>query len=74
MASALPIVKEMILKLVESGSKIPAWVLTSFNDPYVKLVKKTNNVKELRSGLKQLEYGDGGDLEEEAFRGAIPGI
>ena len=59
---------------MESGSKIPAWVLTSFNDPYVKLVKKTNNVKELRSGLKQLEYGDGGDLEEEAFRGAIPGI
>ena len=49
-------------------------MLTSFNDPDVKLVKKTNNVKELRSGLKQLEYGDGGDLEEEAFRGAIPGI
>ena len=74
MAKALPTIKKLISKLVESRSKIPTWVLTSFNDPDVKLVKKTNNVKELRSGLKQLKYGGGGDLDEEAFRGAIPGI
>ena len=79
MAKALPLVKEMILKLIESRSKIPTWVLTSFNDPIVKLVKKTNDVEELRSGLNQLRYGGGGDLEEQAFRGAIyleykPGI
>ena len=74
MAKALPLVKEMILKLVESGSKIPTWVLTSFNDPAVSLLKKTNKVKELRSGLSKLEYGGGGDLEEEAFQGTILGI
>ena len=74
MAKALPTIKKLISKLVESRSKIPTWVLTSFNDPDVKLVKKTNNVKELRSGLKQLKYGGGGDLDEEAFRGALPGI
>ena len=74
MAKALPLVKEMILKLVESRSKIPTWVLTSFNDPAVSLLKKTNKVKELRSGLSKLEYGGGGDLEEEAFQGRMLGI
>ena len=79
MAKALPMVKEMVSKLIESSSKIPTWVLTSFNDPDVKLRKKTNNVEKLRSGLNQLRYGGGGDLEEQAFRGAIylefkPGI
>ena len=57
MAKALPMVKEMILKLVESRSKIPTWVLTSFNDPDVSLVKKTNEVEDLKSGLGQLKYG-----------------
>ena len=79
MAKALPMVKEMISKLIESSSKIPTWVLTSFNDPVVKFRKKTNDVKELRSGLNRLKYGGGEDLEEQAFRGAIyldfePGI
>ena len=75
MAKALPMVKEMILKLIESGSKIPTWVLTSFNDkpknPVAKLRGKTKDVKELRSGLNQLRYGGGGDLEEQAFRGGV---
>ena len=71
MAKALPRVKEMISKLIKSRSKIPTWVLTSFNDPKVELVKKTNDVKELRSALNQLKYGGGGDQEEQAFRGAI---
>ena len=79
MAKALPMVKEMVSKLIESSSEIPTWVLTSFNDPNVKLRKKTTNVEKLRSGLNQLRYGGGGDLEEQAFRGAIyleykPGI
>ena len=64
-------VKKMISKLIETSSKIPNWVLTSFNDPLVKLVKKTTNVEELRSGLDQLRFGGGGDLEEQAFQGAI---
>lgn len=64
-------VKKMISKLIESSSKIPNWVLTSFNDPLVKLVKKTKYVEELRSGLDQLRFGGGGDLEEQAFQGSI---
>ena len=64
-------VKQMISKIIESRSKIPTWVLTSFNDPNVKLRKKTNNVEKLRSGLNQLRYGGGGDLEEQAFRGGV---
>ena len=64
-------VKKMILKLIETSSKIPTWVLTGFNDPLVKLVKKTKDVEELRSGLDQLRFGGGGDLEEQAFQGAI---
>ena len=71
MASALPMVKEMITKLIESRSKIPTWVLTSFNDPLVKFRIKTNDVKELRSGLNQLRYGGGGNLDEQAFEGAV---
>ena len=55
------------------------WVLTSFNDPEVKLVKNTSDVEELRSSLKELKYGGGKDPEEQAFVGAIyleykPGI
>ena len=71
MAKALPMVKEMISKLIESSSKIPTWVLTSFNDPLVKFRIKTKDVNKLRSGLNQLKYGGGGDQEEQAFRGAI---
>ena len=71
MAKALDMVKKMILKLIESRSKIPTWVLTSFNDPVVKFRKNTEDVEELRSSLNRLRYGGGGNLEEQAFRGAI---
>ena len=71
MAKAFPMVKEMISKLIESRSKIPTWVLTSFNDPVVKLRKKTNDVREFRSGINQLRYGGGRDPEGQAFRGAV---
>ena len=71
MAAALPRVKKMITKLIESGSKIPTWVLTSSNDPDVDVLKETKDVEELRSALKELEYGGGKDLREQAFEGAI---
>ena len=71
MKKALPMVKKMILKLIESRSKIPTWVLTSFNDPDVDVRKETNDVEELRSALKELTFGNGTDLEEQAFEGAI---
>ena len=64
-------VKQMISKIIESRSKIPTWVLTSFNDPVVKFRKKTDDVEELRSSLNRLRYGGGGNLEEQAFEGAI---
>ena len=70
MAQALPMVKQMILALMKSQSKIPTWVLTSFNDPKVKLVKKSSNVKDLISGLKALKYGGGRDLPEQALKGS----
>ena len=71
MAKALPMVKEMISKLIESRSKIPTWVLTSFNDPNVELLKKTDDVVELILALNQLEYSGGKDLRDQAFKGAI---
>ena len=71
MAKALDMVKKMILKLIENRSKIPTWVLTSFNDPDVDVRKETNDVKELRSALNGLEYGHGKDLLEQAYEGAI---
>ena len=71
MKAALPRVKEMISKLIESGSKIPTWVLTSFQDPDVDVRKETNDVEELKSALEELEYGRGKDLPEQAFEGAI---
>ena len=71
MAPALDMVKKMTLKLIESRSKIPTWVLTSFNDPDVDVRKETNDVEELKSALEELEYGRGKDLPEQAFEGAI---
>ena len=64
-------VKEMISKLIESRSKIPTWVLTSFNDPNVELLKKTDDVVELIWALNQLAYSGGKDLQDQAFKGAI---
>ena len=45
MAAAIPRVQEMISKLIESGSKIPTWVLTSSNDPDVDVLKETKDVE-----------------------------
>ena len=71
MRPALDMVKKMILKLIESRSKIPTWVLTSFNDPDVDVRKETNDVEELSSALEELEYGNGKDVPEQAFEGEI---
>ena len=102
MAKALPMVKKTILKLVESRSEIPRWVLVSFmiilyfctnflqlfvllfftflptkvkfndhgnNPPHAEVVRDVKTVKELRSGLDELHYGGGGDIDEQAFEG-----
>ena len=69
MAEALPMVKKMIVDLVKNAPKIPTWVLTQFKDPVVKLVRKTSDVEELKSGLDSLEYSGGDDLKEQCLKG-----
>ena len=57
---------------------IPEWILTSFNDPTdldepgATLVRKAENVEDLKSGLSELVYGGGGrDIPEQAFKGTM---
>ena len=69
MSQALPLVKKMIFDLVKKATKIPTWVLTSFKDPAVTLVEKTNDVEELKTSLDSLTYGGGHDLKEQALKG-----
>ena len=64
-------VSDTISKLADSEPDIPEWVLTSFNDPDAELVTKTDNPEDLKSGLNGLEYGGGGDVPEQAFRGTM---
>ena len=69
MAQALPMVKKMVTSLVESGTKVPRWVLTNFKDPDVDLVTSTEEVEHLREMLDELKYGGGGDIWEQALKG-----
>ena len=73
MAQALPMVKKMVSSLVNSGSKVPKWILTDFKDPDVKLVKSTTDVEDLKSGLNDLKYGGGGDIWEQVLKGKCGG-
>ena len=61
MAQASPMVKKMIKDLVKTATKIPTWVLTSFKDPDVALVKKTKDEEELKTSLDSLKFEGGGD-------------
>ena len=71
MIAALPMVKKMIADLVKTAPKIPTWVLTSFKDPEVKLIRKTSDVEELKTDLDALNYrGDPkDDPKEQALKG-----
>ena len=62
-------VKKMVTNLVESGSKVPTWVLTNFNDPNVELEVNTPDVEELKSLMNELKYGGGDDLREQVLKG-----
>ena len=68
---ARPMVLETISKLADEAEDIPEWVLTSFNDPDVELVTRTNDVENLKSALFRLDYGGGTDVPEEAFKGEM---
>ena len=70
MSQALPMVKKMIKDLVKTATKIPTWVLTSFNDPDVALVKKTKDEEEFKTSVDSLKFQGGGrDPKEQAFKG-----
>ena len=47
----------------------PPCAQVSFNDPKVKLVRNVESAEELKSGLDELDYKGGLDIEEQAFRG-----
>ena len=49
------VVENMISQLIESGTEIPHWVLTSFANK-AKLRANTDNPKNLKRNLKKLKY------------------
>ena len=69
MVEELPLVKEMVKELVQAGSNVDRWVLVSIKDPEVDVESVTNDHEELERSLDELEYGGGGDLEEQVLRG-----
>ena len=73
MAEALPMVKKMIREMVKKATKIPTWVLTSFNDPFVKLEIKTKDVKKLLKKTDALKYvgNPADDFKEQALEGNL---
>ena len=73
MASAIPLVQEAIVNLVNSGSQIPKWILTEFKGRHeledgsrVNLV--TKDPEELKRAVRSLKIG-GGQGQEEALKG-----
>ena len=73
MEAALPMVKKIIADLVKSAPKIPTWVLTSYKDPEVELVRKTADVEELKRDIDALDHkGDWrDDPEEQVLKGNL---
>ena len=65
------VVEKMISKLVESGTEIPQWVLTSFSNK-AKLKAKTKDPERLKRNLRKLRYRLGGSPAEPAYAGVIP--
>ena len=56
MSKSIPLVKATILNLVKSGSQIPMWLLTGFNEPNVavKFPFVTEDSAELESAVQSL--------------------
>ena len=44
------------------------------NPPHAEVVRDVKTVRELRSGLDELQYGGGGDIDEQAFAGETSSI
>ena len=69
MGRAIPLVKATILNLVESGSNIPKWVLTNFNDPNANVVSETADLEQLKLAVQGLSFSGGEDSPEQALLG-----
>ena len=69
MVDELPLVKTMVKSLVNAGSEVYRWVLVSIKDPEVGIVTVTNDHEEIETSLDELEYGGGGDVEEQVLQG-----
>ena len=69
MGRAIPLVKKTILNLVKSGSNIPKWVLTNYNDPDANVVSETADVEQLKLAVQNLSFSGGGDVNEQALLG-----
>ena len=70
MEKAIPLAKQTIVNLVNSGSQIPKWILTefkakgSFNDKSgVRVVTETEDPEQFKASVQSLSIGDGGDEE-----------
>ena len=69
MVDELPLVREMVRSLVRAGSNVNRWVLVSIKDPEVEIVSVSNDHEDIEESLDELEYGGGGDLQEQVLQG-----
>ena len=69
MVDELPLVKEMVRSLVRAGSRVRTWTLVSIKDPEVEVVSISNDHENIETSLDELNYGGGGDLQEQVLEG-----
>ena len=69
MVDELPLVREMVKSLVRAGSNVNRWVLVSIKDPEVEVVDVSNDHEDVEASLDELNYGGGGDLQEQVLKG-----
>ena len=60
-----------MVNLVQSGSKIPKWVLTEFNDPSIQSPSVWVDPEELKFAIQSLRFEswNNPDLPEQALQG-----
>ena len=70
MDKAIPLARQTIVNLVNSGSKIPKWILTefkakgSFNDKSgVRVVTETQDPEKIKADVRALSVNSGGAEE-----------
>ena len=68
MGKAIPLARQTIVNLVNSGSQIPKWILTEFKargywGVGVRVVTTTQDPEQFKASVQSLSIGDGGDEE-----------